>query len=224
MKKALIALVITAVWAQSVQAQNHRALIRELRGTVETKAPDSSEWQAAAVGQELEQETLVSTGFKSEAVLELGNSTLRVRSLTRLTLAEIVAAEDADRIDIQLRAGRIRVNVKPPVGGTVEFTVQSPSATASVRGTGFDFDTVNLRVDEGTVAFSGADNTAVYVAAGQSVSPDPATGRAAAPVETTAAQLPPPPAGVETVAAPAPAVIPVSASQAPVTVGVRWED
>jgi hypothetical protein len=86
--------------------------------------------------------------------------------------------------------------------------VRSPTATASVRGTVFEFDTVNLRVAEGTVSFSGADRTAVYVAAGQSSSPDPVSGRAAAPVETAAALTPPPPAGAEDSAAPASTAIP----------------
>jgi hypothetical protein len=222
MKKLLVivALMMTAaVWAQSP-----RAVIRELRGTVETKAPGAAEWQAAVVGQELERETLVSTGFKSEAVISLGDSILLARPLTRLTLGEIAAAADSDRIEVQLRAGRIRADVRPPAGGKVEFTVRSPMATASVRGTSFEFDTFTLRVDEGTVSFSGADNTAVYVAAGQSSAPDSVSGRTALPVETAAALTPPPPAGVEEAAAPLPAVIPPAAIpvSAPVNVEIRW--
>jgi hypothetical protein len=219
MKKLLvIVLVITsgAAWAQSP-----RAVIRELRGTVETKAPGAAEWQAAAVGQELERETLVSTGFKSEAVIELGDSTLLARPLTRLTLGEIAAAAGSDRIEVQLRTGRIRADVRPPAGGAVDFTVRSPMATASVRGTSFEFDTFTLRVDEGTVSFSGADNTAVYVAAGQSSSPGLVSGRTAAAVETVEASAPPPPAGVEEAALAPPPAMPRSA---PVRVGIGWED
>jgi hypothetical protein len=221
MKKTLvIVLVITAsvVWAQSP-----RAVIRALRGTVETKAPGASAWQAAAVGQELERETLVSTGFKSEAVIALGDSTLLARPLTRLTLGEIAAAADSDRIEVQLRTGRIRAEVRPPAGGNVEFTVRSPVATASVRGTSFEFDTFTLRVDEGTVSFSGADNTAVYVGAGQISAPDPVSGRTAAPVEAAAASAPPPPAGVEAEALAPAAAIPGAASQASVNVGISWD-
>jgi hypothetical protein len=220
MKKVLV--VVLVMMAGIAGAQSPRAVIRELRGTVETKAPGSSIWRAAVVGQELERETLVSTGFKSEAVLDLRGSTLRVRPLTRLSLGEIEAAADVERIDIQLRTGRIRADVKPPAGGKVEFTVRSPIATASVRGTVFDFDTVNLRVNEGTVSFAGADNTAVYVAAGQSSSPDPASGRASAPVEIAAARTPPPPAGVEEVAVSPPPVIPGTVSQTPLNVGLLW--
>jgi hypothetical protein len=208
-------MIAAAAWAQTPGA-----VIRELRGTVETKDPGSSEWRPAALGQELEAETLLSTGFRSEAALDLGNSVLLVRPLTRLSLGEIAAAAGADRVEIQLRAGRIRADVRPPAGGNVEFTVRSPTATASVRGTSFEFDTVNLRVEEGTVSFSGADQTAVFVAAGQSSSPDPVSGRTALPVETAAALAPPPPAGVDA-AAPAPvAAIPGSG---PAHVDIAWE-
>jgi hypothetical protein len=220
MKKTLV--IVLVMIAGAAWAQSPRAVIRELRGTVETKAPGASAWQAAAVGQELERETLVSTGFKSEALIELGDSTLLARPLTRLTLGEIAAAADSDRIEVQLRTGRIRADVKPPAGGSVDFTVRSPMATASVRGTSFEFDTFTLRVDEGTVSFSGADNTAVYVAAGQSSAPDSVSGRTAAPVETAAALTPPPPAGVEEAVFSPVAVIPAPTS-APVNVGIIWD-
>jgi hypothetical protein len=219
MKKALVVVLMITAAGQSAYTQSPRAVIRELRGTVEIRTPGSPVWRAAAVGQELERETLVSTGFGSGALIALGESTLRVQPLTRLSLGEIA---DAGRIDIQLRAGRIRADVKPPVEGKVEFTIRSPSAVASVRGTVFEFDTVNLRVNEGTVSFAGADNTVVYVAARQSSSPDPVSGRAAAPVETAAVRTPPPPAGVEKVAAPSPVVIPVSVPGAPVNARIRW--
>lgn len=220
--RRIFTVVLMMITTGVLCAQSPRAVIRSLQGTVEIKAPGSPVWQAAVPGQELERETLVSTGFKSGALIDIGGSVLQVQPLTRLSLRDIQAAANTDKIDIQLRAGRIRADVKPPVDGKVEFTVRSPIATASVRGTIFDFDTVNLRVAEGTVSFSGADNTAVYVTAGQSSSPDP-SGRTAAPVETAAAQTPPPPAGMEAVAAPPPALMPGPA-EAPVNIGTRWED
>ena len=212
----MMLIVAAAVWAQSP-----RAVIRSVEGTVEVKAPGAAAWQPAGAGQELGEDTLVSTGFKSSAVLEIGNSSLVVRPLTRLSLREIRSAGEAERVEIHLNAGRIRADVKPPAAGrNVNFTVRAPIATASVRGTVFDFDTVNLNVDEGTVSFSGADNTAVYVGAGQTSAPDPVSGKTAAPVEIAAAQAPPPPAGVETVEASPPA--PMSASPVSVGLGLGW--
>jgi hypothetical protein len=52
------------------------------------------------------------------------------------------------------------------VGGKTDFTVRSPIATASVRGTSFDFDTENLRVDEGRVQYSHDNGSSTSVPAG----------------------------------------------------------
>jgi hypothetical protein len=101
--------------------------------------------------------------------------------------------------------------------------VQSPTATASVRGTVFEFDTVNLKVEEGTVSFSGVDRPAVYVTAGQSSSPDPTSGRTVAPVETAPTRSPPLPEAVEALTA-TPAAIPAPAPELPVKVGTDWGD
>jgi hypothetical protein len=220
MKKALMTAALLsagiALWAQSP-----RAFIQEFQGTVEVKAPGSAAWEPAAQGRELTRDTQISTGFKSSALIKLGNSTLTVRPLTRLSLGEIQAAAAGERAEVQLRAGRVRADIAPPAGRAVDFVVRSPTATASVRGTIFEFDTLNLTVNEGTVRFSGADNTAVYVRAGETSSPDPVTGKTAVPVETAAAEAPPLPAGVEDMAIPA-ALVPSAAAE--LSVGADWLD
>jgi hypothetical protein len=222
--KAIVILMVMMTTAASVYGQSAGAVIREVRGEVEIKAPGSSVWTAAAAGQALEEETLISTGFKSTALIGIGTSALLVRPLTRLSLGSIRRAADTEQVDIRLRAGRVRAEVKPPAAGVdINFAVRSPMVTASVRGTIFEFDAVNLAVEEGVVHFSGADKSAVYVGAGQSSSPDPVSGKTAAAVETAAAQALPPPAGVAE-AVSVPAVIPGPVPQAPVRVGIQWVD
>jgi hypothetical protein len=67
-----------------------------------------------------------------------------------------------------------------------------------VRGTSFDFDGVNLLVDEGTVAITGNDGISVYVAAGNAVAANPDTGRTQSPAKAFREDLTPPmPAGVD---------------------------
>jgi hypothetical protein len=74
-------------------------------------------------------------------------------------------------------------------------TVQSPSATASVRGTSFEFDTINLSVNEGTVAYSGNVGPTAMVSAG-AVSFIQNNGLPSDPIGTMADSLiPPPPTG-----------------------------
>ncbi|MDR2369848.1 MAG: FecR family protein, partial [Treponema sp.] len=130
-------------------------------------------------------------GFKSTALLVVGSSTITVRPLTRLTLEEIQNITGGESARLLLQTGRIRAEVKPPAGATADFTVRSPIATASVRGTSFDFDGVNLSVDEGLVHVAGGNGSAVYVGAGHRVVSDPVTGRTAGGVETARGELAP---------------------------------
>jgi hypothetical protein len=179
-----------------LNAQN--AVIKDFVGTVEVKAAGAAAWAPARQGQTLAQNAMISTSFKSTATLTIGSSTLIVQPLTRLTLAEITASQGNEKVALGLQAGRVRADVKPPVGGNTEFTVRAPTATASVRGTSFDFDGVNLSVDEGRVQVAGGDGTSVYVAAGNQVVSDPETGRIQSPSEAFHESLSPAsPAGVD---------------------------
>ncbi|MDR2663345.1 MAG: FecR family protein [Treponema sp.] len=196
MKKTILGLALI-LGAAALFGQE--AVIREIAGTVELKAPGSAEWRPARQGQSITRNTLVSTGFKSIALIALGNSTLTVQPLTRLSLEELIRAEENEKVEINLRAGRIRADVKPPVGGgTTGFTVRSPTATASVRGTVFEFNGIRLSVDEGRVHFSGGDRSGTYVGPGRGVSTDPESGRTLGVRETVMEALTLPlPAGVE---------------------------
>jgi hypothetical protein len=49
----------------------------------------------------------------------------------------------------------VRVELTSPAGTKASMSVSSPIATASVRGTIFDFDTRNIHVERGAVAFRG---------------------------------------------------------------------
>jgi hypothetical protein len=174
------------------QAASEKAFIRDIRGKVELKTPGSAAWEDAKTGQELEQKTMVSTGFRSTAIISLGASSIMVRPLTRLTVEEIIRSQESDQVSLYLQTGRIRAAVTPPRAGTVNFTVRSPSITASVRGTVFDFDTINLRVDEGNVYFIGAEGTAMQVAEGRTAHTNTDVGKPSLPTEPGAAGLMPP--------------------------------
>jgi hypothetical protein len=199
-------------------------IIRELAGEVEIKAPGSGEWVRAARGDRVGGKTLISTGFRSSAVIALGNSSLIIRPLTRLSLEEISRRDGEETVSLGLRAGRVRAEVAPPREGRTEFVIRSPTATASVRGTVFDFDTVNLSVEEGTVLFSGSDGRPMAVAAGERSLADEKAGRASAPREAAIAELVPDlPAGSESGTAAIPEeVVSIAAPAEPLDVGVDW--
>jgi hypothetical protein len=221
MKKTLLFMALVCGLSAVLTAQT--ATIREISGKVEIKSP-GADWVPAVQGQPLEKDALISTGLKSTALIALGNSVLTVRPLTRLTLEELqeTRAEGQagnEQVRLSLQTGRIRAEVAPPAGGKTSFTVRSPSATASVRGTAFEFDGKKLFVREGKVRLSGGDGIAVYVSAGHQVAADNSTGKTPTAVETVKEELKPAaPAGVIV----APAAIPSQPAAPSVNVTPVW--
>jgi len=180
--KKITQLLIFLFIASGVFAQN--GVIREISGSVELKHTATAGFVAAAVGDLIAQDTVVSTGFKSTALVEVGSTVIALRPLTRLTLKEISASAGEETLNVNLQAGRVRVDVNPPAGAKASMTISSPSATASVRGTGFDFDGRNLNVNDGVVDFTGdRDGLPKPVNAGF-VSGITADGKAADPLYT----------------------------------------
>jgi hypothetical protein len=167
--KHLFILILFTLPAGFIFAQAPEAVIREMTGTVELKTSGSAGWTAAKEKDRIVKDTVVSTGFKSTAILAVGNSTIVVRPLTRLSLAEIMNQNETETININLTSGRIRVDVKPPARGRANFTVQTPTATAAVRGTKFNMNTVKIQVLEGAVNYrpSKGNKKSVMVNAGQ---------------------------------------------------------
>jgi len=174
---------------------SQEGVITELTGTVELKARGQTVFTPAKAGDPVATDTIVSTGFKSTALVRVGSTLLTVRPLTRLSLSEIRSSAGTETINVSLQTGRVRVDVSPPVGTRASMTVTSPMATASVRGTSFEFDTQSLTVLHGSVAFQGANGGVMQVDAG-SASEINANGRSADPAAAyAAALLPAPPLG-----------------------------
>lgn len=191
-KTVMLAAVFCAAYLLCAGRVFAQGLIREVSGTVELKEAGQTAFVPARVGDRVERNTIVSTGFRSTALIASGSAVITVRPLTRLSLAEIASAAGTETINVSLQTGRVRVNVNPPVGTRTTMSVRGPSATASVRGTEFEFDTRNLSVDSGVVAFQGSRGGVMLVSSG-STSTIGADGRAADPVETGALALVPQP-------------------------------
>lgn len=163
-------------------------VIRSLNGTVEIKHSGTPNYVAARAGDTVREDTTVYVGLRSTAVIDVGSTVILVQPLTRLTLREIRASQDDERLNVDLRAGRVRIEVNPPAGLRMSMSVTSPSATASVRGTTFVFDTRTVRVEHGSVLFQGNRGYAVQVNAG-SVSVVSTAGAASAPAPSNETQV-----------------------------------
>ncbi len=210
MKKTVFCLILCVQVLCSAAVFAQTAVIKELSGTVELKQAGQTAFVPAKIGDEVAQSTIVSTGFKSTALIEAGSSVITVRPLTRLSLAEISSASGTETINVSLQTGRVRVDVNPPLGTRTTMSVRGPNATASVRGTSFEFDTRNLTVESGVVAFQGSKGGVMLVGAG-STSTISNDGKTADPIETDVLALTPPPSPS------APAVVPVEDSSVNVT-------
>jgi hypothetical protein len=163
MKKTVLTVVLVLA-AAGAFAQS--GVIKELSGTVEVKGAGVAVFSPAKAGEQVKEDTVVSTGFKSSALIEVGSTLITVRPLTRLTLKEIKASQGSETLNVNLQSGRIRVDVNPPAGAKASMAVVSPSATASVRGTSFEFDTRNLHVNSGNVVFKGVRSQGTLITAG----------------------------------------------------------
>ena len=143
-------LILTAVSFLQAQEADLRAVVAELEGKVEVKDP-GADWKAAQVGMEIVRGSILSTGFKSTATLKLGEDTVTVKPVTRLSLEDLVRTSGGTRTRLFLTVGRVKAEVNPSKRAKVEFSIKSATATASVRGTGFETDGVNLVVTHGVV-------------------------------------------------------------------------
>ena len=188
MKKFFVLMALSVCCILAVSAQS--GVIKELSGIVEIKRPGTAAFVPAKAGDALTRDTIVSTGFKSSALLTVGSSTIAVRPLTRLSLAELSESSGTETINVNLQAGRVRVDVTPPAGTKTNMTVRSPSTTASVRGTSFDLDTRTLSVNHGKVAFKGNKGGTMIVNTG-STSKLGNNGKVADPIETNTVALSP---------------------------------
>ena len=77
----------------------------------------------------------IDTGFRSTATLKFEGSVISVSALTRLTISELLENENSRDTSVYLDAGKITANVKTSDNKRVNFTVRTPIATASIKGT-----------------------------------------------------------------------------------------
>ncbi|QSH93355.1 hypothetical protein C5N99_12330 [Treponema medium] len=168
MKRYLGIFLLCTAGLFSASAASLTATITEVAGKVECKLP-GNDWKTAKVGDTLPAGSFISTGFKSTAIIKTESATLTVKPVTRLSLEELIKSEGTTKTQMFLMAGRVKAEVTPKEGEKAEFKVKSPTATASVRGTGFEFDGQNLLVDHGAVQFESGSGIGIpkMVASGE---------------------------------------------------------
>lgn len=171
----LIAATLFLLAAAFVTAQPV-VVVEEVSGRVEVQRPGQSGWQSVSVGDEIPHEARISTGFGASARLAVGrDATVTVRALTRLTINEVMEQEGVESSDMTLEVGRVRGEVRRASDRQTQFELRSPTATASVRGTTFDFDGEELVVQDGIVVFTTPSGREHQVGGGEETSSDGVT-------------------------------------------------
>jgi len=142
------------------------AVIQEITGRVQLKDANG-EWTNATQGATVSQGTVISTGFNSTAVLDLGTSQIQVRPLTRMRLDELLKADTTATTTVFVTVGKVHADVKRIPNLTQSFKLQSPVSTAAVRGTQFTFAVTWISTNEGVVEFQNAQGLGRSVSAGE---------------------------------------------------------
>lgn len=149
MKLLFLAVLLFFVVSNSF-AQN--AIVKSVTGKVEYST-NGRTWNDLKENMTLAKGSLISTSFKSTAVIAINDSLVHVKPLSRMSLDELSKTQDEVQTDLYLVSGKVQVEVKPRTQNEViTFNVKSAVATASVRGTGFIFDGTSLLVNHGQVS------------------------------------------------------------------------
>lgn len=149
--RKLVAMIVFLSVAMASMA-DVQAVLTRIKGKVEIK-PEKGSWAAAREGMKVNILTTISTGFDASAVLVMDKNEIVVHPLTRMTVDKLLESQGTVSTSVYLRVGSVRASVKSAENVKQDFKVQSPYSTASVRGTVFETDGIQLSTIEGSVAF-----------------------------------------------------------------------
>lgn len=160
MKKIAIILVAFAC-ASFLTAADFTAQVVSVSGKVEVL--NGNLWEKLSVGDTLKSGDTIQSGFRSSAVLKIKDSTVNVDALTRMTVEQLSENSQKDNVRVFVKTGGIKSDVQKTNGKKVGFTVRTPVATASVRGTEFSvqntFNSTQVNTTRGKVAVWSGNNS-----------------------------------------------------------------
>lgn len=139
--KKIVCLVFSFVFSFSIFAID--AKVTSLNGKCQVQEKGSSIWTDLSKGDIIKEGSIISTGFNSSLVINLGDSVCNVAPLTRLSLEQLSnkALENDKNITktiVYIDTGKASFTVNSTKKNLNDFKVYTPASTASVRGTAFD--------------------------------------------------------------------------------------
>lgn len=110
------------------------AKITQITGEVECSKDGGKTFEQCGAGTELRQGDFVSTGFASNVKLNFSYGELQVYEITQLRMDEFVSAGNINKTQMYLRVGTIRVKLPHTAAIRGDFSVTTPTAISSIRG------------------------------------------------------------------------------------------
>lgn len=153
MKKFKGLLIAALLLASSASLFAADATVTFVSGKVEVLR--NEKWVPLQKGNTVAKSEMVSTGFQSEAKLKILDSVMYLGPVTRITIEELSSSGTKDNVNVYLKTGTARSQVKHVDNKRVDYKVHTAIAVASCRGTDWTMDDSNaVECYEGIVAVS----------------------------------------------------------------------
>ena len=152
-KGLLVAAVLTVLGASLFAAD---ATVTFVSGKVEVQR--GGKWIALQKGDSVSKSETISTGFQSEAKIKMMDSVMYLGPVTRITPEELSTTGQQDNVNVYLKTGSARSQVKHVDNKRVNYQVHTAVAVASCRGTDWIIDDSN-----NIICFEGIVAVAAYV-------------------------------------------------------------
>ena len=137
--KTLLVAAVFVTFGTSLFAVD--ATVTFVSGKVEVQR--DGKWVALQKGDTVAKSETISTGFQSEAKIKLMDSVMYLGPVTRITLEELSTVDQTDNVNVYLKTGTTRSQVKHVDNKRVNYQVHTAVAVASCRGTGWIADDSN---------------------------------------------------------------------------------
>jgi len=115
------------------------ATVKAVEGVAQRLVPGTrAKWIALKVGDELEERTVIRTGFRTRVVLDFGaRGVITIRHPTKMGIAAFYQDGEVMRARLGIKYGSIRARVEKARGQS-DFRVATPVSTLAITGTAGD--------------------------------------------------------------------------------------
>ena len=155
MKRFKGLLVAAAFMIFGASAFAAEATVTFVSGKVEVQR--GGKWIALNKGDTVSKSETISTGFQSEAKIKMMDSVMYLGPVTRVTLEELSTTGQQDNVNVFLKTGAARSQVRHVENKRVNYQVHTAVAVASCRGTDWIIDDSN-----NIICFDGIVAVAAY--------------------------------------------------------------